>query len=221
MVSINMAMSIDGKIATKARGPVKLGSAFDTRRMREIRAEHDAVVNGSTTFRAHPFPLHVGKRDLVKARLARGLPSEPISAVVSSNLSLPRGTPWELARKANRWVFCGKEAPRSRRQSFEMQGVRVFPCRGKRPSAGEILKAFREAGAERVLLEGGGEFNASFLERGLVDRIYLTVAPLVIGGSDSPTWFEGMGFQRSRFPKFRLSEARQVGDELYLIYDRA
>ncbi|MGZ3742201.1 MAG: dihydrofolate reductase family protein, partial [Bdellovibrionota bacterium] len=47
-VSVNMAMSMDGKIATKARGPMKLGSEYDSRRMSEIRSHHDAVINGSS-----------------------------------------------------------------------------------------------------------------------------------------------------------------------------
>src|SRR4051812_26863921 len=98
-VSINMAMSMDGKIATKARGPMKLGSAYDSRRMSEIRALHDAVINGSSTFKAYPYPLHVKGDDLLQERRKRGQVAQPISAVVSSRLYMPRKTPWELAKE--------------------------------------------------------------------------------------------------------------------------
>jgi riboflavin-specific deaminase-like protein len=219
-VSINMAMSMDGKIATKARGPMKLGSAYDSRRMSEIRSHHDAVINGSSTFKAYPFPLHVRGKDLLEERRARGQVAQPISAVVSSRLYLPRNSPWELEKDHERWVFCGREASVARTRSLEKNGVRVIRARGLRPGPREILATFEAAGATRILLEGGGEFNASFLQLGLVDRIHLTLTPFVIGGKDSPTWCEGAGFSLEKFPRFRLAEVHQETDELYLTYEK-
>jgi riboflavin-specific deaminase-like protein len=216
-----MAMSMDGKIATKARGPVNLGTKFDRRRMSEIRALHDAVINGSSTFRAYPYPLHVVGDDLLRERRLRGQLSQPISAVVSSRLYMPRKTPWELERNAERWVFCGREASPARMRSLEKSGVRVVKTRGLRPKPEEIVEAFGSAGVKRLLVEGGGEFNASFLEAGLVEKIHLTLVPLAIGGKDSPTWFEGKGFPLGKFPKFRLETCHREGDELYLTYERA
>lgn len=220
LVSINMAMSMDGKIATSARGPVKLGSLLDTRRMSEIRAMHDAVINGSTTFRAYPKLLHVNGEVLLAERQARGQSLQPISAVVSSKLErLPVKSPWERGSAFDRWMFCGKEAPAKKILALEKSGVQVIRLRSARPKPQEILAAFAKAGVKSVLLEGGGEFNASFLEQRLVDKIYLTLTPLVIGGSDSPTWCEGKGFKQ--FPRFRLAECRPEGDEIYLTYEKS
>lgn len=208
-VSINMAMSMDGKIATKARGPVKLGTAYDSRRMAQIRAEHDVVINGASTFKAHPFPL-----------TAKGAKRQPVSAIVSSRLDIPRGTPWEKAVKIERWVFCGKRAPKRAVESLRESGVVVVQSKNERPSPQEILSAFARVGKKRVLLEGGGEFNASFLEKGLVNQIHLTLVPKLVGGSESPTWCEGAGFPKGKFPRFKLKECRNVKGELYLTYRR-
>ncbi len=216
-VSINMAMSMDGKIATKARGPMKLGTELDSKRMSEIRAEHDAVINGAGTFRVYPVPLRVKDPALVKKRVRRGMRAQPISAVVSSGLKIPRHSPWEKATDFERWIFCGRQASRVAARSLEKSGVRVIRGKALSPRPREILRAFRKAGVRRILLEGGGEFNASFLEAGLVDTIHLTLTPCVIGGRESPTWCEGKGFPRL-FPRFHLVECRVKGNEIYLTY---
>ncbi len=221
LVTINMAMSMDGKIATPARGPIKFSSVYDSRRMSEIRAEQDVVINGASTFRAYPKPLVVKGEDLLAQRRGLGLAEQPASAMVSSRLEIPFGTPWQKAKEIERWAFCGKKAPLGKREKLEASGVKVVVGRGARPSPKEILKAFSGAGFSKVLLEGGGEFNASFLEAGLVDRIHLTLVPLVIGGAESPTWLEGKGFLKGKFPRFCLEECRNVEGELYLTYLRS
>ena len=60
-VTLNMASTIDGKIAPARRGFVKLGSAYDSQRMGEIRAEADCVVMGARTFLAYPKPRDITK----------------------------------------------------------------------------------------------------------------------------------------------------------------
>jgi riboflavin-specific deaminase-like protein len=219
-VSMNMAMSLDGKIATKARGPIKLGSTFDSRRMAEIRALHDAVINGASTFQVHPYPLKVEGEDLIQGRISRGLLPQPISAISSSRLQIPKGTPWEKAVAVRRWAFCGKAAPAFKIRALEKSGVEVKRGRGLRPSPKEILAAFSAAGVQSLLLEGGGEFNASFFERGLVDKIYLTLVPCLIGGAEAPSWFEGKGFAKGKFPRFRLLDLHREGSEIYLVYEK-
>lgn len=219
-VSINMAMSIDGKIATSARGPVKLGSAADFRRMCEIRAAHDAVINGSGTFKAYPKPLKVEGEDLIAARKASGKGDQPISAVVSSNLDIPFSTPWEKAKDVKRWIFCGKNAPKKKMETLKKAGVVVLQSKKLRPTPEEILKAFQKAGCESVLVEGGGEFNAGFLESNLVHTLHITIPPILVGGADSPTFFEGKGFPKGKFPRFKLKDCKNLDGELFLTYER-
>ena len=220
LVSINMAMSLDGKIATKARGPMKLGTELDSRRMWELRAENDAVINGAGTFRAYPFPLLVKDPALVEKRKQSGMSAHPISAIVSSRLSIKRNTPWEKSEETERWAFCGNRTPEKTALSLAKSGVKVIRTRSETPSPKEILAAFGKAGVKRLLVEGGGELNASFLEKGLVQRVHLTLTNCVVGGRDSPTWVEGKGFPLKKFPRFRLTDCRREADELFLTYER-
>lgn len=210
-IALNMATTIDGKIAPATRGPVKLGSLYDSQRMEEIRAQADAVVVGGETFRAHP-----------KALTTRWRKKQPMTVVVSRTLTLPkRITPLEKARTVRRLVLCGSGANKSAVRRLELAGITVLRVRTKDVSARDILRALQARGVRRVLLEGGGELNALFLEKNLVERIYLTFCPALLGGSAAPTFFEGTGFSMKRRTKWRLKEWRKVGQELYLIYDRA
>jgi diaminohydroxyphosphoribosylaminopyrimidine deaminase/5-amino-6-(5-phosphoribosylamino)uracil reductase len=72
-----------------------------------------------------------------------------------------------------------------------------------------------------LLLEGGGELNAGFLEGGLVDRVAVFVAPMLLGGRDAPTPVGGPG--RGLKEAFRLTgmTARPVGRDLLIEGDIA
>ena len=208
-LSINMASSIDGKIASRLRGPIQMGSPFDRTRMRQLRKQADAVLMGATTFLAHPQPLTVGAGK-----------KQPATVIISSRLQFPRKTPWERAHHIERWVFCGKKAPKGSIQYLESQGVRVVVCPSLRPRPKKIIQTLGKAGFQRLLLEGGGELNSDFLEQDLVDRIHLTLCPLLIGGREVPSLFEGKGFSPSRFTRWKLKEKFLRSGELYLTYER-
>ena len=70
-----------------------------------------------------------------------------------------------------------------------------------------------------LLLEGGGNLNFSMLNLDLVDEIYLTLCPYVIGGLMSPTIFDGDGFPKELVKRVHL-ESTRVGSqgELFLKY---
>jgi len=75
-----------------------------------------------------------------------------------------------------------------------------------------------ERGCKVVLCEGGGILNASFLAARVLDELYLTVVPRVLGGSSAPTAVEGEGFAPDALPDARLTHVEQIGDELFLTY---
>ena len=219
-VTMNMASSIDGKTAAAARGPVRLGTTYDRRRMGEIRAAADAVAVGTGTFRAAPGIHAVGSAALRRQRLRAGRAPDPASVVVSATLDFPRNTPWERRKDCERHAFCGRGAPMARRRRLERNGVIVHQARGVRPQPKWVLEQLRRWGHRHVLLEGGGVFNGAFLRLGLVDRIYLTFCPVLIGGSKAPTIFDGVGFNANSCEAWRMVAAEPRGQEVYFIFDR-
>ncbi len=94
--------------------------------------------------------------------------------------------------------------------------------------AGEIdwIDAFQQLetlGIKRLAILGGGKLVASVLAAGLVDELWLTVCPLILGGVDAPTPVEGKGFLAEFAQKLELLAVKQVGQEVFLHYkvDRA
>ncbi len=89
--------------------------------------------------------------------------------------------------------------------------------------AGEIdwIDAFQQLetlGIKRLAILGGGKLVASVLAAGLIDELWLTVCPLILGGADAPTPVEGKGFLAYLAPKLELLTVKQVGGEVFLHY---
>ncbi len=89
--------------------------------------------------------------------------------------------------------------------------------------AGEIdwIDAFQQLetlGIKRLAILGGGKLVASVLAAGLIDELWLTVCPLILGGVDAPTPVEGKGFLADLAPKLELLAVKQVGGEVFLHY---
>jgi diaminohydroxyphosphoribosylaminopyrimidine deaminase/5-amino-6-(5-phosphoribosylamino)uracil reductase len=83
-----------------------------------------------------------------------------------------------------------------------------------------LLRRLAEHGANSVLLEAGGTLAAAALAAGLVDRLYLFVAPCLIGGAQARTPVDGPGVAQlaDRWPVMNL-RTRRVGEELLIVGD--
>jgi 2,5-diamino-6-(ribosylamino)-4(3H)-pyrimidinone 5'-phosphate reductase len=78
----------------------------------------------------------------------------------------------------------------------------------------------KEWGVKRLLCEGGGEINGGLFEAGVVDEIYLTIAPVIMGGRNAPTLGDGEGIALlADATKVRAKSIKRVGDELYTRFE--
>jgi len=76
-----------------------------------------------------------------------------------------------------------------------------------------------EWGVKRLLCEGGGELNAGLFRAGVVNEVYITLCPLILGGRNAPTAADGTNVPKlSEAIPLRLKSMKRVGAELFLVY---
>jgi 2,5-diamino-6-(ribosylamino)-4(3H)-pyrimidinone 5'-phosphate reductase len=216
-VALNVAVSADGKISTGGRESFALGSGMDRKFMSVLRAKADAVVIGAGTLRVDGFPLVVRDRRLVKERIASGKTPHPLNVLLSNDLDLPRGKKFFHHPETEKIVFTTRTAPRDAVE-FLARHAKIVVQPRKRVSARLVVSRLAQMGVANILLEGGGELNFSFVQAGLVDEIYITITPRLVGGSGAPTMLDGKGFSRDSLRRLRLEYAERFGDELFLKY---
>jgi diaminohydroxyphosphoribosylaminopyrimidine deaminase/5-amino-6-(5-phosphoribosylamino)uracil reductase len=174
LVTLKVAQSLDGKIALKS-GESRWITGEEARAFGHLmRAEHDAILVGIGTALADDPELTV--------RLAGLEDRLPLRIVLDTNGRLPAQSKLaRTARKVPTLVFTAG-APRP---ELEALGVDVvFAARDAQAHIGipAMLAALAKRGVTRLLVEGGAAVHASFLSGGLVDRLEVFTAPIVLGG---------------------------------------
>ena len=216
MVTLKLATSLDGRIATAA-GESKWITGPEARRAgHRLRASHDAILVGIGTALADDPSL--------TCRLAGLQDRSPVRVVLDSRGRLDKQSALvTTARDVPVWVITS-EAGHDRSRLLKEQGVDVqvvsTDVKG-RPDPLAVLKVLQGRGITRLLVEGGAEVARSFLSVGLVDRIAWFRAPGVIGGDGlaaiGPLGIEALG----ETPRFSLQKVRRVGQDLLETYKSA
>jgi 2,5-diamino-6-(ribosylamino)-4(3H)-pyrimidinone 5'-phosphate reductase len=180
-LAINMVASVDGR-ATLNGSAIGIGSPADKRLMRELRAEADVVLHGAGTVRADPLSARVPP-DLVPRRLANGLTEQPLGAIVTRSGNVPAEHPYYESATV---IYVIGPA------QVHVAATTVEVCHVADVTA--VVDDLYARGARRILSEGGPTLNAALLEAGLIDEIFLTIAPKLLGGAEPLTIVKGGDF---------------------------
>ncbi|TLZ59558.1 MAG: 2,5-diamino-6-(ribosylamino)-4(3H)-pyrimidinone 5'-phosphate reductase [Methanobacteriota archaeon] len=203
-VTVNAAMSVDGKIALPSRTGVRISHDEDLRRVHELRASCDAILVGVGTILMDDPKLTV-KKEYAKGR-------NPLRVVLDSDGSCPENAavldgsaPTLIATNVN----CTKTFP----------NADVIRCGDDQVDVPKLLEILHEQGVQRLLVEGGSTANWTFLSGGLVDELLVFTASMIIGGHSTPTLVAGEGIKRLEDAiRLRLQRASPVGDGILLEY---
>lgn len=183
-VSLKLALSLDGRIATRT-GASKWVTGPEARaKVQELRARHDAVGVGIGTVLADDPRLTV--RDL------EVLPSGrvPARVVFDSRLRLPLNSRLvQTAREVPTWILTGSDAAEDAEQAFVDAGcavVRVPNSAEGRVDVAAALRLLASQGVVSILIEGGAELAGSLLASRLADELHAFIAPILLGPRGRP-----------------------------------
>ncbi len=212
-VLFKSAMTLDGKVATRA-GDSQWISGEESRALaHQWRASVDAVVVGIGTALADD-PQLTARPDGTPA-----CPSEQPRRVVFDSLARLPSDSRLLAATAEipLTVIVSRAAARADTDALEAAGAQVLLATGENEPARvrSALDQLGQLGVASVLLEGGPHLAGAFLDAGEIDEIRLFLAPLLLGGRTARDPLEGEGVERISEALRALSfDCERIGEDL-------
>jgi diaminohydroxyphosphoribosylaminopyrimidine deaminase/5-amino-6-(5-phosphoribosylamino)uracil reductase len=213
-VTMKWAMTLDGKIAAFDRRSRWITGPAARVEAHRLRSQSDAIVTGIGTVLADDPALTV--------RLDRPWPREPYRVVVDSRARLPLDAAMLRAGTRGRiLVAVGEDAPTARVAALESAGVTILECKSRegRVDVVDVCSRLHALDIIAVLLEAGAGLGGAFLEGGLVDRVAVFIAPMLIGGARAPGPTGGAGLGLGEAIRLAGLTVRGLGDDWLLEAD--
>ncbi|SPF76029.1 Riboflavin biosynthesis protein RibD [Aliiroseovarius pelagivivens] len=208
MLTLKLASSFDGRIATASGESQWITGPEARRHVHAMRASHDAVMVGAGTARDDDPSLTV--RGL-------GVDHQPVRVVLSRHLDLPLDSQLaHTAREVPLWICHGRRAAPELISAWEGIGATLIEVDEAQAALdpASVLSALGERGLTRVYCEGGGGLAASLLVADMVDNLVGYGAGLAIGAEGRPS-LAAMGLSRlAEAPRFDLVECRDIGGDV-------
>ncbi len=177
-VILKIAQTLDGKIAT-ARGESKWITGEKAREeVHRLRDRNDAVLVGiNTVLKDNPS---------LTTRIPKG--RDPIRVIVDSKLRIPLNAKVLTQKSSAKTIVATlARAPKSKIKKLKDAGAEVLLTKADqgRVDMRDLMKKLGRMDIMSVLIEGGAEINASALKSGIVDKVVLFIAPMLMTGTDS------------------------------------
>lgn len=219
-LALCLVSSLDGSV-TLGNVSGGLGGPADHRALGRVRDACDVILVGAGTVRDESYPPYPGGSGRQQRRVAKGLAARPPIAMVTRTGDLPAGHP--LVADPERppiVIVAGSDADAARAALAPTPAGPAI----RWIVAGDAVLDWRSAldglaalGLPRISCEGGPGINGALLEAGLIDEVFLTLAPTLVGG-------DGLRLTSAQGPAERteltLVSALVHGSELLLRYRR-
>ena len=204
-VTLKLAVSLDGAIADASRKPGWLTGPEARRRVHHMRAGSDAIGVGMGTVLADDPLLTV--RDADPPRVA------PIRVIFSREGRLPLTS--KLAQRTHEapvMVFANSP-DLSYEHGLRGLGVEVVAA----ASLEESMRVLKVRGVQSLLVEGGASLTGALLDAGLVDRLVLFQAPVILGEGGLPAFGSIASTRTGEAHRWRPLASEWIGDDHMLV----
>jgi len=172
-VTLSYTQSLDGSIADRPGRPLALSGPPSQVLTHRLRAAHEAILVGIGTVLADNPRLDV--------RLVEGRSPQPV--ILDSRLRFPLDA--NLLQISSPCIAATDQADPQRELALKAAGARVLRLPAEadgRVSLIMLLNRLGALGINSLMVEGGAQVITSFLAARLVDRLVLTIAPVIVGG---------------------------------------
>ncbi len=208
-VALNFISSLDGRVALDGRSAA-LGGPADRALFHALRARADAVLVGAGTVRDERYGPLVKSAAVREARLGEGLEERPLALIATSSLDLDPALPL-LADPASHVVILT-----GARGELPPCEARVDYVRGPRLAV-VLARAREDYGLGVVLCEGGPSLAGALGAAGLIDELFLSLSPMIVGDrTGAATMLRGEG-PRAPLP-LELAMLLESGGTLFARY---
>lgn len=205
-ITVNCAMSADGKIALNSRKQTAISNDLDKRRVHELRNSVDAILVGIGTVLTDDPKLTVNTEYVAN-------PSNPIRIVLDSRGRTPPDAK-VLDDQAQTIIITSEECVK------EFPNAKTIRSGVGRVDLHRALPILEGMGIGSILVEGGAEVIWSFLKSRLADEMHIFIGSLIIGGDEAPTPAGGEGASSIEDTvELELRNAEVMGDGILLQYE--
>ncbi|AFZ52113.1 RibD family protein [Dactylococcopsis salina] len=223
--TVVLALSADGKIADVARKAAEFSSSIDRAHLERQVAEADAILFGAGTLRAHGSAMSLRNSDLIAARNQQQKPDQPLQIVCTRSGNIPTEIRF-FQQKIPRWLLTTKQGAKqwenqNLKSTSRFDEIITFETANQEIDWEKTLSELKNKGIENLAVLGGGELVAALFQQQLLDELWLTICPVLLGGKNAPTAIEGIGVSAENAQQLKLLSVETIDQEVFLHYSIA
>jgi riboflavin biosynthesis pyrimidine reductase len=218
-VMLNMVSTVDGRASLHGRS-APLSSSADRALFHALRTPVDAVLVGAGTVRTERYGRIVRDDASRQARLARGLPAQPLACIVSGRLALGADVPLLTDPDARVAIVTGSSNSLPEGARAQLEYVRARRDGGLLDLPAALAQLRERFDVRTLLCEGGPHLAGELFAAGLVDELFLSISPMLAGDPQGDTQALGIlaGTQLRPPIDLQLLGALHSGSHLFLRY---
>jgi len=175
-VKLVLASSIDGRIAYPEGGKTQLGQSGDRLVLEESLAWSDGILMGGQTLRDHQSICIIKNKSLLKQRVSKGKPEQPIALIASNQINFP--VDWLFFKQpVQKWLLQNQD------KKNELVPPNGFDKKiNLKITWRESLDDLYQKGISKIVLLGGANLISNFILENLIDELQITITPHLLGG---------------------------------------
>ena len=208
MIVLSAAMTLDGKIGQRNK-KVVLSSKSDKIRVHKLRSKFDAILVGKNT---------VEQDDpLLTVRHVKG--KNPIRIILDSHGTIKNTSKIiKTAKNVPTIIVTSQLVSKRNFSRLKNLPLDVIVCGKNQVDIRKLVPILCKKGIKKILVEGGGTLNLSFLKNNLINEIIVTITPFVLGSENSVNLFEGILKLTKTLSSFKLKKVQKNNNEIVLNY---